>query len=118
MALPCLVLAAALAGCTRAQSQRGVEPTWLSVPGDAFSVDSTHKSQVMALLGPPSQVITHSDGEIFYYLHESAVTRGTILLVYNTVTTTTSYDRAIFFFDRDGVLRDFSTAAASVGSPD
>jgi hypothetical protein len=60
------------------------------------------------MLGPPSQVITHADGEIFYYLHEQSESKGLILLVYNSSQTDTRYDRAIFFFDVNGVLRDYS----------
>ncbi len=99
------------AGCTRTQSERGVQPLWRELPAGALRNGETTKSDVMGRLGPPSQVITHDNGEIFYYLHERAQTRSTVLIVYNTSETSTSYDRAIFFFDRDGVLLDYSLSA-------
>jgi outer membrane protein assembly factor BamE (lipoprotein component of BamABCDE complex) len=107
-----VLLLTAVAGCTRTQSERGVEPEWRTVPDSAFAIAKTTQSEVMALLGPPSQVITHNGGKIFYYLHEQTDSRGYVFIVYNTSQTTTSYDRAIFFFDEAGVLEDYSLSAS------
>jgi outer membrane protein assembly factor BamE (lipoprotein component of BamABCDE complex) len=110
-----LLLSALLSGCTRTLSERGLEPTWKTLPEETFVVGSTTKTELLAILGPPSQVITHSGGEIFYYLHEESQSRGLILVVYNTAETDTRYDRAIFFFDANGVLRDFAIKSESPG---
>jgi len=44
-----------------------------------------------------------------YYLSERASGSGLLLFVYNKVTVDTTYDRAVFFFDSDKTLIDFST---------
>jgi len=110
-----LVVALGVGACTRTQSERGVEPRWRQLADDAFSVGQTTQKDVMAALGPPSQVIADTQGTIFYYLYEESRTRGTILVVYNTITTETHYERAIFFFDTKGVLEEYATNDPSRG---
>jgi hypothetical protein len=97
-------------GCARIQTEKGLEPTWHDVAADTFRVGVSTQSDVMQVLGPPSQIITGNDGDIFYYLHETAVGTGAIFLVYNQVQLTTLYDRAIFFFDSAGVLQDYAVS--------
>lgn len=80
---------------------------------DAFRNGDSTQTDVMALLGPPSQIISHRDGSIFYYLHEEAVGTGVILILYNQAELQTRYDRAIFFFDAAGVLQDHAFSASS-----
>jgi hypothetical protein len=99
-------------GCTNTRSERGIDPAWNRLSTDAVIVGKSTQSDVLDALGPPSQVINHERGTIFYYLHEQAQTRALILILYNTAQTDTSYDRAIFFFDRDGVLSDYAIAGA------
>lgn len=103
-----LLLLGLLPGCTHIQTERGLAPIWNQVESDAFQIGSTHQSDVMALLGPPSQIINGHRGDIFYYLHEKATGTGIILLLYNEVDLSTRYDRAIFFFDADGALLDYA----------
>jgi outer membrane protein assembly factor BamE (lipoprotein component of BamABCDE complex) len=112
-AILALLLATQLGGCVRTVSERGVPPTWRSMSEDSLVRGETTRAELLALLGPPSQVITHGAGEIFYYLHEEASTRGLILVVYNTSETDTRYDRAIFFFDAQGVLQDYAVRDGS-----
>ena len=102
-------------GCTRTQSERGVEPAWKSLAVDALAPGTTTKAEILSTLGPPSQVITREEGEIFYYLHEESVSRGLILVFYNTSHINTRYDRAIFFFDGNGVLEDYSLGIGNAG---
>jgi outer membrane protein assembly factor BamE (lipoprotein component of BamABCDE complex) len=104
-----------LSGCTRTYSERGVEPAWRALEPDSLRIGTTTRSNLLAMLGPPSQVISQADGEIFYYLHEESESRGLILVVYNKSQTDTRYDRAIFFLDAQGVLRDF--AIRDAGAP-
>ncbi len=111
LALSLALLMVIATGCTRTQSERGVYPLWRALPDDALEIGATTKSEVLAVLGPPSQVITHQSGEIFYYLYEEASSRGLILLVYNSNHINTRYDRAIFFFDENGVLQDYATSS-------
>ena len=111
-----LLVALGAVACTRTQSERGVEPRWRQLPATAFRVGASTQQEVMTALGPPSQVIADARGTIFYYLYEESRTRGTILVVYNTISTETDYDRAIFFFDAKGVLVDYATSAPPGGS--
>jgi outer membrane protein assembly factor BamE (lipoprotein component of BamABCDE complex) len=102
-----LLLALALsAGCTRIHTEKGIDPAWNQLDPDTFRSGESTQSDVMALLGPPSQIISHQDGAIFYYLHEEAVGTGMIFILYNQGQLNTRYDRAIFFFDAAGVLQD------------
>ena len=103
-----LILCVGLQACTQTQTERGIPPTWRGVDDSVFAKGHSTEAEVLALLGPPSQVISHAAGQIFYYLHERASTRGLILLVYNKSRTVTEYDRAIFFFDSEGVLVDYA----------
>ncbi|HET6593172.1 MAG TPA: hypothetical protein VFG48_09685, partial [Xanthomonadales bacterium] len=53
------------------------------------------------------QVIGLRDQTVFYYLKEHDIGRGGFFLVYNWLKEDVTYDRAIFFFDAGGVLRDY-----------
>lgn len=108
--LTAILAVAHAAGCTRIHTEKGLEPTWLDVGAGTFQVGVSTQSDVMAALGPPSQIITGKDGEVFYYLHEEAVGTGVIFIVYNQVQLTTRYDRAIFFFDPAGLLQDYAVS--------
>jgi outer membrane protein assembly factor BamE (lipoprotein component of BamABCDE complex) len=96
-------------GCAQYENKRGVEVTWQDnvtqhlVPGE-----STRK-EVLALLGPPSQVISLEEETVLYYLFEHSVGEGVILIVYNRMKIHTTYDRAILFFDENDILTDYST---------
>jgi hypothetical protein len=78
---------------------------------DTFRKGVSTQTDVMTLLGPPSQIISYQDGAIFYYLHEEAIGTGVVFIVYNQAQLNTRYDRAIFFFDAAGVLQDFAFSA-------
>jgi len=110
-----LLLALALAvtaGCTRIHTEKGIDPMWHDLDAGTFRATVSTQSDVMALLGPPSQIISHRDGTIFYYLHEEAVGTGMIFILYNQGELNTRYDRAIFFFDSAGVLQDHAFSAS------
>jgi len=62
----------------------------------------------MHALGSPSQVIGLHDQTIFYYLREQLKTKAFYLAVYNQTREQITYDRAIFFFDTKGILKDFA----------
>ncbi len=102
----CLAL---LPGCVQFKSKRGVEVAWEETVSAQFSAGQTTRADVLDALGPPSQVISLEEETVLYYLFEKAEGEGMILIVYNTVDIETRYDRAIFFFDENDVLKDFST---------
>jgi len=112
-ALATTLLLALGTGCISSSAERGVPAVWSST--DDYSVGTTTRRDVLERLGPPSQILTSKDGSAFYYLLERTEARGLILLIYNTRTETTDYDRAVFFFDQEGVLVEWS-ASEPVGS--
>jgi len=106
--LPALAALALTLGCINTESNRGVEARWHE-PGVAeFVPGQTTRNEVMAALGPPSQILTLGEGTAFYYMLELNEASGLILLVYNTRKERTTYDRAVYFFDADDVLTDFA----------
>ena len=100
--------------CVNVSSERGVEKRWGKEEMVNASVQwrqgKTTKSQVLKDLGPPSQVVAVGDETVFYYLREKVRGRGLVLLVYNDVRVHAGYDRAIFFFDKQGRLKDFAVS--------
>jgi outer membrane protein assembly factor BamE (lipoprotein component of BamABCDE complex) len=108
------LLGSLIASCISANSERGVEPLWSaqgSEPAaDRWTVGSTNKRQILKDLGPPSQVVTLGDETVFYYLRENMKVNGLVLLLYNNVRVSAEYDRAIFFFNKKGVLTELSVS--------
>ena len=45
---------------------------------------------------------------MFYYLREQQTVQSYFLLVYNQSREEIVYDRAIFFFDKNGILKDYA----------
>ena len=74
-----------------------------------FETTMPTRADVLARLGPPSQVIASGDETVLYYLNEHAEGEGLLLVLYNRFEVDTRYDRAIFFFDADDRLTDYST---------
>lgn len=108
--LPGLVFfVAALTACAQYDSKRGVAVAWQAEAVNTLVKAKSTRSEVLALLGPPSQVIALNDETVLYYLFEHSVGEGLVLIVYNRVSVDTQYDRAIFFFDENDVLTDYAT---------
>jgi outer membrane protein assembly factor BamE (lipoprotein component of BamABCDE complex) len=101
-------------GCATKENQMGVQNKWRSEPAPAFERGHTTQSQVMAALGPPSQVIGLHDQTLFYYLREQLKTKSVFLIFYNQTRERVSYDRAIFFFDKQGLLTDFALSEEAI----
>lgn len=101
-----LALSALLGACAQYDNQRGVDMTWNPAVIDALVAGKSTRSDVLEKLGPPSQIISLQDETVFYYLFEHAAGNGLILVVYNRFETQTQYDRAVFFFDENDVLRE------------
>jgi len=105
-----LVLGCALLsiGCASWKGNAGVENVWRSDNAPTWIVGKTTEAQVTDALGPPSQIIGLERETVFYYLREHMQGRGFILLLWNWGEHNTRYDRAIFFFDKHGVLTKYS----------
>lgn len=101
-------------GCANRQSQMGVENRWRVNPAPVFEIGTTTQAEVMQALGPPSQVIALHDQTLFYYLREQQKIRSLSLIIYSHSRERILYDRAIFFFDREGVLRDFALSEEKI----
>ncbi len=98
-----------LSGCAQYDNKRGVLQEVQATDFASFTPGETSRQDVLAKLGPPSQVIALGDETVFYYLFEKSRGNGLILVVYNRFSVETNYDRAIFFFDEQDRLTDFST---------
>ena len=104
-----IVCLTVLTGCVQFKSRRGVEVAWQDEVVANLEKGSSTRADVLELLGPPSQVIALKDETVLYYLFEKIEGEGAILILYNTVDIRAHYDRAIFFFDANDVLTDYST---------
>jgi outer membrane protein assembly factor BamE (lipoprotein component of BamABCDE complex) len=104
-----LLLTASLSGCVQFKAQRGIEVAWQDQVVAKLEKGKSTRSDVLALLGPPSQVIALQDETVLYYLFEKAEGDGAILILYNNIDIGYRYDRAIFFFDENDVLSDYAT---------
>ncbi len=107
--VPVLVCLGVLSGCVQFNNKRGVEVGWQAAATSTLVRGQTSRAEVLDLFGPPSQVISLQEETVLYYLFEKAQGEGMILIIYNTIDVDTRYDRAIFFFDENDRLTDFST---------
>ena len=98
-----------LSACVQFKSKRGVEVAWQRDVVDKLVRGQSTRADVLDALGPPSQVITLQEEVVLYYLFEKAEGEGMILILYNRIEVDTRYDRAIFFFDENDLLTDYST---------
>ena len=103
-----------LTGCVSKRNEMGVMNEWRNPAIPAFEKGRNTQSDVMKALGPPSQVIALQDQTLFYYLREQSETKSVLLLIYNQTRQQITYDRAIFFFNKQSVLTDFSYSKESV----
>ena len=98
------LFACLVTGCANYGSVDGVDNLWREVPISDFDVGKTTQSEVLEKLGPPSQLINLESEVVFYYLARRRTGKGMIFIVWNDVKEVNRYDRAIFFFDREGLL--------------
>lgn len=103
-----------MSGCASYQQTKGVRNTWRDPSLPAIEVGKTTQSDILAHLGPPSQVIALGDQTVFYYLMERGKGGGAILIVFNWLKQEITYDRAIFFFDSHGVLQDYGFSREAI----
>ena len=71
--------AALLSACVQYQSKRGVEVKWQSDITEQLHKGASTRGEVLALLGPPSQLISLEDETVLYYLFERTKGNGYIL---------------------------------------
>jgi outer membrane protein assembly factor BamE (lipoprotein component of BamABCDE complex) len=112
-----LAMAMTLPGCASFERNQGVANAWRDPSVAAPVRGQTTESDIIEALGPPSQVIGLRDQTVFYYLTEHRKGTGAIFLIYNWVKEDTIYDRAIFFFDRNGVLTEYGFSKEKIAPP-
>ena len=103
-----LLYLASFTACVSSQSQQGVQNRWRNDSLKQIQIGNTTQSDVAKLLGPPSQIIGLKNQVIYYYLLEDTKRKGVFFIVYNWSDAKTIYDRAIFFFNSDGILTDYA----------
>lgn len=104
-----LLVTVPLTGCLQFRSKRGVEVNWETTVTEQLESGKSTRADVMNLLGPPSQIIALEEETALYYLFEHTAGEGYILVLYNRFTVDARYDRAVFFFDENDVLREYAT---------
>jgi hypothetical protein len=103
-----VMLLVCISGCASWKSEGGVDNAWRSRGTPQWVEGTTTESEVAAVLGPPSQIISLENETVFYYLREHKQGKGLVLLLWNWSSTKAVYDRAIFFFDDKDVLTKYS----------
>jgi len=98
-----------LGACAQYENQRGVDVTWDPAVLKTMSPGQTTREDVLRQLGPPSQLIALNDESVLYYLYERSKGNGLLLLVYNRFQVDTQYDRAVFIFDKNDRLTEYSS---------
>ncbi len=106
LCIPLILVTSLLSACVNYSRDSGVENLWRQP--QAFNNGTTTSQHVLTALGPPSQVLAVGKQTVYYYLKEQVKRQGLILLVYNETTEVSAFDRAIFFFNEQGILEDFS----------
>ena len=106
-----------LVACAQYSDKRGVEVTWQQAAIDRLEKGKTTRREVLTAFGPPSQVISLGDETVLYYLYEKTAGEGLILIVYNRFDVRTRYDRAVFFFDANDVLTEYSSQISAEPDP-
>lgn len=95
-------------GCTSDVGYSGVDNVWRSEAAPTWEAGKTTEMDVINAFGPPSQLISLDKETVYYYLRERRKGYGVFLLAYNWKDQKLVYDRAIFFFDKNGKLTKHS----------
>ena len=100
--------------CANYTTQQGVQNKWRDESLPQVQIGKTTQAEVAKQFGPPSQVIALNDQVIFYYLLEQKIGKGAFFIIYNWLDNKTTYDRAIFFFNKKGILIDYAYSLEKV----
>ncbi len=100
--------------CASWKNQQGVTNKWRDDSLPQIEVGKTHQTDIAKHLGPPSQIIGLNEQVIFYYMLEKTEGKGAFFILFNWSNQKIKYDRAIFFFDKNGVLNDYAYSLEKV----
>src|SRR5215471_3493548 len=79
-------------GCFQTTEEKGVLNQWRDNALPPIEKGKTTETQILELLGPPSQVMNLGDQVIFYYMMEKTEGKGGYLLIYNWNNKKVRYD--------------------------
>lgn len=101
--------------CFSLSDQQGVDNLWREESKvENIEEGKTTQNEVIKLFGPPSQIIDLDSGSVFYYLLQEKKGKGMFLLLFNFKNEKVSYDRAIFFFDSEGILTNYGFSVENI----
>jgi len=101
--------------CFTLSDQQGVDNLWrVESKVESIEEGKTTQNDIIKLFGPPSQIINLDNGSVFYYLLQEKKGKGMFLLLFNFKDEKVSYDRAIFFFDNEGILTDYGFSVENI----
>lgn len=101
--------------CFSLSDQQGVDNLWREESKvENIEEGKTTQNEIIKLFGPPSQIINLDSGSVFYYLLQEKKGKGMFLLLFNFKDEKVSYDRAIFFFDSEGILTDYGFSVENI----
>lgn len=101
-----LVICAFFAGCTMGYRNVGTPDKWQQIKA-SLKIGVTTEANLLELLGPPSLMdVRHMKKQkVYYYWVERLKNKSIYLLVYNYWRVDIKYDRAMFVFDENGLLK-------------
>ena len=95
---------AALVSCSATHTRTGDDNAWRNTP--AFECGIATMDDVLGQLGPPTQIYEFSTKVVFaYFLVEERRSGYNVFVIKNTKREYLT-DRAVYFFDRSGVLEE------------
>lgn len=97
-----------IGGCATSQEEKGAKNHWRDPKLPEWKIGQTTEMDVVGALGPPSQIIALDNQIVYYYMQEQSLSKSYIFVVWNRSEKTIRYDRAIFFFNKKGVLNKFA----------
>jgi SmpA / OmlA family len=104
-----------ITACFSISDQKGVDNLWREESKiESIEEGKTTQNEIIQLFGPPSQIINMDNGSVFYYLLQDKKGSGVFLLLFNYKSEKVSYDRAIFFFDKKGILTDYGFSVENI----
>jgi hypothetical protein len=103
-----------LTGCSTWNGETGVENIWRNPAAADWTPGVSTQNEVIEMLGPPSQLIALQEETLFYYMREASKGSSMNLILWNTSKEDKIYDRAIFFFTADGILRTYSYSPETI----
>ena len=109
-----LLMLVGITSCASWKNQQGGANKWRDESGPRIEIGKTRQTDIAKLLGPPSQIIGLDEQVIFYYLLEKKEGKGAFFILFNWSNEKVKYDRAIFFFDKNGLLNDYAYSLEKV----